>query len=162
MSEWSIIVTTSQREKRLATALREAGFEVFLPLRRTWRGRYARHAEIWRPVIPGYVFAVMAPHEVHGFHDEGAARLIQVGRRDQLRLIQSITEWEELVASGVLDDPAPQAPKEEKKALPPKTPRNRNRGRKARKAKATFKTFQAGLQAWVERVGGEVEHLEAA
>jgi len=130
---WSIIITAGSREKRLAAALKEAGVETFLPLKRTWKGKFARHAEIRRPAVPGYVFAVIQPHQIHAFHADGAVRLLAPSRLGQIDVDRCINGWIEHMALGGFDDPKPR-----------EAVRVRNRG--SRRAKREAMSWADGLR----------------
>lgn len=134
---WSIIITASSREKRLALALSDAGHEAFLPLRKTWSGKYAKHAEIRRPIIPGYVFAVIEPHQIHAFHSDGAIRILTASRYEQAQIDACLNGWAEDVANGLYDDPEPAT------RLKPVRARNRRKHR----AKHTAVPWEIGLQS---------------
>lgn len=139
---WSIIITASNREKRLHDRMEEAGFDVFLPLRTTWRGKFAPHTAIKRPVMPGYVFAIIQPHEMHAFHFDGAIRILPVPPQAQNDLDECITEWAFDVVEGVFDDPRP---REKHRPI-------RNRNRKARREKRAHIAWEDGLKAILARI----------
>lgn len=147
---WSIIICAANREKRLAATLIEAGHTVFLPLRRTWRGKFAKHAAIYRPVIPNYVFAAIEPHQIHAFHNDGAIRLIVPSRHEQTKVDWCIAGWQADIASGVFDDPEPAT-----KAKPIK-----RRNRAARREKQRAVGWAIGLEAILSQMT-EVQSLAA-
>ena len=134
---WSIIITAANREKRLADRLQEGGFDAFLPLRTTWRGKFATHAAIKRPVIPGYVFAIIEPHALHAFHADGAIRLLYVPPLAQDALDECVTDWAFDVVEGVFDDPKPRD----------KDAPTHIRNRKTRRAKRKAVAWEEGLKA---------------
>lgn len=74
---WRAIQTKPAAERRVADGLRDEGLTAFLPVERVWRwirGRKHQHA---RPLIPGYVFAYLADHELHHIHAiNGAVRFV--------------------------------------------------------------------------------------
>lgn len=133
---WSIIITMGNRQKQLAKAMEEAGYAVFLPLKRTWRGKYATHAEITRPVFPGYLFAVLEPHEVHAFRSEGAIRMLRAFECEQREIDRCIEGWTADMAAGLFDDPKPV---EKTAAIKP-------RNRRTRRAKRAAVSWSEGLK----------------
>lgn len=139
---WTVIVCEPQREAKLAIAMGDAGYEVFAPTYVSWRGKYAKHTEIRRPLIQGYIFAIMDPHEIHAFHVDGAIRLLPMNWRLSLQLAHKVQDWRELTAAGVFDEPRPntQAPAQ------PKGSRNRKARRSAGEAKRTSLDFRQGLE----------------
>lgn len=139
---WNVIVCEPQREAKLAKAIQEAGFEVFAPTYVAWRGRFSRYTEIRRPLINGYIFAVMDPHEVHGFHGDGASRIIPMNWRLSLQLAHKVQEWRERTEAGDFDDARPEEPT----ARPIRTSRNRKARRQAGIVKAAVMDFRDGLE----------------
>lgn len=152
---WSIIPTIASKEKRLHASLLDAGYDSVLPLKVSWRGRFARHAEIIRPVIPAYVFARVAQHEIHGFHDDGAIRAIPVPKHELRLFEQALETIAGAALFGDYDDAEPMAPRVAKAGLPPKNPRNRNR--KARRAKREALEWLNGLKAIAERLDAPLD-----
>lgn len=119
---WSIIITAPQREKRLAHALNKSGYPAFLPLRRTWRHSYGRSSVTGRPLVPGYVFAVIPPQDIHAFHFEGASHLlvIPIGMQETVDL--GVLAWQIAEKYGEFDDFKPTL-----KVANRNKPRTRNR-----------------------------------
>lgn len=135
---WSIIVTVANREKRLASALTEAGYAAFLPLKRTWRHQFGRHRSDSRPVMPGYVFAVIPPHVIHAFHSDGACRFLPVPESAQADVDTGVLSWQISDRYFEFDDvmPGTKAAKTTGGKGKP-TPRNR----RTRKIKKLMKTI---------------------
>lgn len=142
---WSIIIAAANREKRLVRAMEEANFRVFLPLKRTWRGRFAKHAETKRCVMPGYVFAIMDRHEIHAFHGDGACRLLVPSPLAQADLDRCINGWIADMEAGVFDDEQPKV-----RGMP-----LRHRNRRTRRAVRKAVDWQTGLQSVLESITEE-------
>jgi hypothetical protein len=101
---WSIIITAANREKRLAEALNESGYPAFVPLKRTWRHMYGRPSTVGHPVIPGYVFAVMPPQDIHAFHMHGAHRFLAINPGLQQTVDEGVLAWQIAERYGEFDD----------------------------------------------------------
>jgi hypothetical protein len=121
---WSIIITAPQSERRLTHALNESGYPAFLPLKRTWRTMRGRQSETARPVAPGYVFAIMPPQAIHGFHCHGAHHFLVIPPEMQRKVDLGILSWQMADRNGEFDDDAPKPVKV--RGAKPK-PRTRNR-----------------------------------
>lgn len=135
---WSIIITAANREKRLSDALIEAGYPAFLPLKRTWRHQFGRHRSDSRPVMPGYVFAVIPPHAIHAFHADGACRFLDVPPSEQGEVDKGVLSWQIADRYFEYDDVMPGSKATKAKVGKGKaTPRNR----RSRKIKRLIKTI---------------------
>jgi hypothetical protein len=156
MSGWTVIVCEPQREQKLRAALADAGREAFAPTYTAWKPKFGRHGKVTRPLIQGYVFAIIEPHEIHDYHSEGAVRLLPTCARSATRLAGIIEDWREAVDAGLFDEPEPKAPR------PPKIPARRNRKvrRLTGQAKHKAAEYREGLEAILaemttQRVGSE-------
>jgi hypothetical protein len=104
---WTIILTSPQREKRLTAALNEAGFPAFSPLAQTFREQFGRRHSTSRPVLPGYVFAVIAPQAIHAFHAEGAIRFLAIPEATQEIVDKGVLALQISERCGEFDDIKP-------------------------------------------------------
>lgn len=147
---WSIIVTAPQREKAVKAALDEARMTASLPLARRWRGRIVCR-EVTTPIMRGYVFAQMAPHEIHAFRSQGALRLIVPPPMERYLIADYLEGLEGMVAEGLFDEPMPLAAAPRLRRRNRKTARAERRdARMAKRAKALG--FIEGLTVALQRL----------
>lgn len=141
---WTVIVTEPQRERKLGAALKEAGYEVFVPTYVAWRSKFRRMGQITRVLVQGYVFAQIALHELHDFKADGAIRGLTPLRRQSLALAFQIEGWKDAMEDGLFDEQLPTPPR---KAATTKPRRNRKARRVAGQAKRKTMEFHEGLMA---------------
>lgn len=140
---WAVLVCQPQHERKLGDAIADSGREAFVPTYTAWRPRFGKHGAVTRPLVPGYAFAIMEPHEVHDFHAHGAVRLLPMNWRLSLRLAQLIQEWRDDEAAGKFDEARPA----EQRIAKITNRRNRKTRRLEGQAKRCAVGYEEGLRA---------------
>lgn len=74
---WKVVQVKPAAERRVRDGLHESGLTAYLPMEVVWRRRDGRKVRHERPLIRGYVFALIADEDQHRIHGiDGAQRFV--------------------------------------------------------------------------------------
>lgn len=102
MTVWFVIATRPAQEHKAIASFEQLKIECYRPQEIVWRKVARRRIEQPRPLIRGYVFARLAPDDIHQLHGmDGVAYLITAVQ--QQKLIDFIEWLQELEGQGEFD-----------------------------------------------------------
>ncbi len=73
---WSILTTHPQAEADVLEYLAELGIEAYAPNEVVWQNGPQRRRAVTRPLLPGYVFAVINPEQIHQSRSAGVSGVL--------------------------------------------------------------------------------------